>query len=739
MRHLSFIVLLLLAAVLTAQAPDRPTVGLVLSGGGAKGLAHIGVLRVLEENGIVPDFVAGTSMGSIVGGLYAIGYTPYELDSLARGLAWDSYFNDQYARSLQPIEERARADRYQLSFAWEDGQLQLPRGLIDGHKIATLLAGLTAPVHDQDDFDRFYLPYRCVATDLEDGSAYVFRSGDLRHAIRASMSIPSAFAPLVYEDRLLVDGMLARNLPVREAVDMGADFIIAVDVGDPLYERDELTSVVRVMEQTSSFGMAASTRRQRELADFIIDPELEPYGALSYNAADSLIARGVAVAQDSLPALQRALGQAGISAREAPERPQWRRDSFPVVSVHYDAPDAATKTVLAQLFTLELPRTITIARLTRQVGQLYASGFFSSVDYAFQRVTGGYELLLHAKPGPRQHLRGSVGYDNDQNAALLLNYTTRNRLLRGSVLSVDLRVSEYPGLWLDYGLYTRSNPSIGFRWRLEGDFSPGWVYEDGRAIGEFSFQRYRTTLELQTGIKGQWFGSLGAGLEHRTQHARVLGFGGGDAQLNRGFLFARLLHDTYDRTYFPTCGGWLELWGEYTLGGDLRELVPEDNRQNLRGNVLVAAKGHKIMELAPRWWVEASGGVGVVNYRQRHLLNLFYLGRELPMQQRHFEVYGLRLMEQPASAFGYGGLKVRTEVGQRNYVGLGYNLGYYLLSEYGFINEGGSFQRPETEGRFHGLGLELGSLTPIGPVRLTAEYNLDRRRFNFSFYAGYRF
>jgi hypothetical protein len=233
--------------------------------------------------------------------------------------------------------------------------------------------------------------------------------------------------------------------------------------------------------------------------------------------------------------------------------------------------------------------------------------------------------------------------------------------------------------------------------------------------------------------------SLGTGLEHLGQHPVFLTLGGGEAQLNRWFGFLRFTRDHHDRTYFPTRGSHFQLWSSYSLDGELREFGEEEVRQNLRDNIMLAVRYDRVLPLHRRWWLDLRAGLGVVNYREQHLLNLFYLGREMPGQPRTFEVYGLQLMEQPASGFGYGGVQVRAEVGRRNFIGLGYNLGYYVLSEYGFISEGGSFQRPETEGRFQGFGLELGSLTTLGPLRLTAEYNPDRRRMNYSFYAGYRF
>ena len=477
------------------QTSTTPKLGLTLSGGGAKGLAHIGVLKVLEENGIYPDYVTGTSMGSIVGGLYSIGYTPVELETLATTTDWNNYFNDSYSRNYLPIDERSKADRYQLSFALENGKLVIPRGLIGGKKILTLLTGLTTCVHDEEEFDEFQYPFRCVATDLETGEAYVFEEGPLRKGIRASMSIPSAFDPLNYDDRLLVDGLLARNLPVEDAKDMGADIVLAVDVGDPLYPREELTSVLRVLEQTSSYVMVESTEKQRRLANQIIDPDLSDYTTLSYDAADALITQGEKAARAALPDLLSYLDSVGWKSRTAPQGPTCQRDSFNLTALDFIAADTATNRTLQQLVRWKMPRLVTIADLEELVGVLYSSGFFNLVDYELRRAPGaGYVLALDATPTPNVYVRGSLNYDLDFNAAFLVNVTARNQLGSGSLLSGDLRISEYPGFWLDYSINTRTNPSFGIRLYANGQFIPGLAFVNEELADEFTFHHYSTGL-----------------------------------------------------------------------------------------------------------------------------------------------------------------------------------------------------------------------------------------------------
>ncbi len=750
MRKLTLLLLLLflVSPAVWSQSADsikKPKIGLALGGGGAKGLAHIGVLKVLEEYGIYPQYISGTSMGSIVGGLYAIGYTPRELADFAKGLQWNNYFTDSYPRAFLPVEERDRADRYQLTFAIKEGSLQLPRGLIQGRKIQTLLAGLTVPVHDVGAFDDYYLPFRAVATNLETGEGVVFEEGALGSAIRASMSIPSVFEPLEYNDKLLVDGLLVRNLPVSDAFDMGADFVIAVDVGTPLYGRDELGSIIKVLEQTSSFFSAISTEEQRALASYLILPDLGTYTTLSYDRADSLVWRGEVATRAAMPGLLKVLDSLQLYPPLAgKERTASRRDSFNVTEIAYLGDDAAQQ-VMRQLFPARLPAIFSKASLADHIARLYGSGFLATVNYQLLPLKSGtaevpdYRLELTGKNAVTAMVRASINYDNDFSAGLLLNATLRNRLGRGSLLSTDVRISENPALMIDYQLYTRTRPSIGVSFNNRLDFFQGRVYDNYRTVNEFQFHQLHSQLSVFSGLGPKIFLEAGLFGERLSQNRRFYTFEDGEAVLNQFSSFFHISRETYDRASFPRRGSRSSVRIDYTLGGTLRERTNEGREFNLAKNLLFSADVYKVFPVRQHFWFDLFAAGGLINYRERNLINLLYLGRAVPNQYRFFEFYGIRYMEQPVTSFGYLGLKLRQEIGRNNFIVLGANYAYYLLSDFSLITDGGSLTRQRTEGDLWGIGLELGSITPLGPVRITMEYNPDRGRVNFSLHGGYYF
>ena len=294
------------APVVTA----RPKIGLVLSGGGARGAAHIGVLKVLEEHRIPIDFIAGTSMGSLVGGLYASGLSPAQLDSVISNTDWTETFADNIPRGDRSFRRKRDDDLYLVKHkpGFRGGTLLFPPGILDGHRVDLLLKRLTLPVVTVRDFDELSIPYRAVAADIVTGEAVVLDHGDLALAMRASMSIPAAFAPREIDGRLLVDGGIVNNFPIDVVRRMGADVVIAVDIATPAAGREQLGSVPAITAQLATLASEQNSRRQiASLAgrDVFIQPPLGSITVASFDRATEAVAIGERAAREALPALER--------------------------------------------------------------------------------------------------------------------------------------------------------------------------------------------------------------------------------------------------------------------------------------------------------------------------------------------------------------------------------------------------------------------------------------------------
>jgi len=301
----------------TAQSAeeDRPTIGLVLSGGSAKGLAHVGAIRVLESRGIHADVVTGTSMGSVVGGLYATGLSIDSIARAARDIDWGALMSDAVDRDSRSLEQRFEEQRTLLTLPMNDWRIGLPSGVVGGNRVLRELELLTWGHNTVRDFGNLPRPYAAIATDLETGEAVRLGDGVLARAIRASMAIPGAVEPIIIDGRLLTDGGLIRNLPAEDALDLGADVLICVDVTSELESSEELGSALDVVLQSVFFRSVDVTRQQRELCDVVVRTDTEDLSSMNFDAAEEWFERGAAATRAALDTI--ALGD-GVVGRDAP-------------------------------------------------------------------------------------------------------------------------------------------------------------------------------------------------------------------------------------------------------------------------------------------------------------------------------------------------------------------------------------------------------------------------------------
>lgn len=328
------------AAVQHADSTDKPArkkVALVLSGGGAKGTAHVGALKVLERAGIPIDIITGTSMGSIVGGIYACGHGADELDSIVKSQNWAFVLSDREDQRRQSLREREKQNTYVISKSLTFGKTSQPTGgIIQGRNISMLFDALTAPYHDSIDFNRLPIPFACVATDVVDNSEQVFHSGVLSRAMRASMAIPGVFAPVKMGDKVLVDGGLRNNYPADVARAMGADYIIGVDVSSELKTAAELNSMSSILMQIVDHNCKAKFEENEAITDIMIRVNTKGYSSASFSSAsiDTLIRRGEEAALahwDDLVALREKLGVSEPVERQVSYQPL-RTDSFSILN-----------------------------------------------------------------------------------------------------------------------------------------------------------------------------------------------------------------------------------------------------------------------------------------------------------------------------------------------------------------------------------------------------------------------
>ncbi|MBT8442844.1 MAG: patatin-like phospholipase family protein, partial [Gammaproteobacteria bacterium] len=363
---------------------SRPRVGLVLGGGGARGAAHVGVLRELEKMRVPIDVIVGTSMGAIIGGLYASGVSVDDLEETVKTMDWAAALADRSERRDLSFRRKKDDEQFPINFelGYRDGEFQLPQGVIPGHKLDLVFRELTLHASSVTDFDDLPIPFRAIASDMVAGEPYVMGDGDLATAIRASMSVPAAFAPVIIDGRLLVDGGLVGNLGVEVVQDMGVDVIIAVDVEFPLYDFEELDSAVAISEQMITLLIRKETRRQIERLgprDVLIQPDLGVFGSTNFAAAEETIEPGAAATR----AAADRLGTVAVSEEDyaaytaARTRLEVRDEPLAFVRVTHDA--KVSSEVLATRMDVAAGDPVDAVTLSRAADRLNGLRLFERV------------------------------------------------------------------------------------------------------------------------------------------------------------------------------------------------------------------------------------------------------------------------------------------------------------------------------------------------------------------------
>ena len=555
------------------SATGRPRIGLVLSGGGARGAAHVGVIRVLEELRVPIDAVAGTSMGAVVGGLYAAGLSASEIEALFRKLDWKDLLTDRAPRR-DLVYRRKQDDRSILakgSLGLRPGEgVELPLGLVQGQKITQLLRAATLPVAEVQDFDRLPIPFRALATDLETGEPVVLRSGDLATVLRASMSAPGVLAPVEVGSRMLVDGGLVDNLPVDLARSMGVDRLIVVDVSFPLARREGLESPLDVTNQMIGIMVRRGTLESRAklgAQDILVEPELGPMTAVNFGRVPQVMDAGATAALAARPRLSELSLSPQSYAAHLASRSSGGVPTEPLAFVRPGPNSREDAARIEAVFGSLEGEPLDVAVLQRKLGRQYGLDRFESLDYRLVRDDGalGLEVDARRKSWGPNYLRLGVGVEQDYDGGAIANAGARvlmtglNRL--DAEWLTDLQLGEEPKFFTELfqplSLTSDVFVAPGFRYELD----TLQVVADGHRVARYRTRDTEATLAI--GAELSSWGEVRVGLARGDGSSRVLV---GDPTLPRsefdlGAVYAEFGYDRLDSAYFPRHGqafrlGW---------------------------------------------------------------------------------------------------------------------------------------------------------------------------------------
>lgn len=722
---------LVFGSVKGQEKEGKPKVGVVLSGGGAKGLAHIGVLKVLEEQGVEVSYIGGTSMGAIVGGLYAAGYSANELDSIFRALDPDALIRDYTPRGSKNFFEKRNDEMYALSLPFKNFRIGIPTALSKGLYNYTTINRLTNHVRHIRDFSKLPIPFVCIATDVETGEEVVLRNGVLPDAILASGAFPSLYAPAVIDGRLLIDGGVANNYPIEEVKRMGADIIIGVDVQDPLKTRDELKGATGILVQINNYQMISKMKGKRELTDIYVKPDISGFSVVSFEQGLEIIKKGEEAGQEIIERLKPlSIGHPIIKPRVPVQ------DSIYIEQIRIDGLKNYTRSYVIGKLSFKPGSRITYDTFNSGISTLNATQNFNGISYCFDKGTRGEVLSMKLAENPiNRYLKFGLHYDPLYKSAILINYTQKNLIRRNDVASVDVILGDNfrynldyyidNGFYISYGLHSHYS---GFNRNISADYSVGELTGIlGAESVNVDYSDWTNQLYLQT-IFAQRF-LIGGGIEHQHITIKSETIQDIDPKFDDSdyiSLYGYLKFDSYDSKFFPSEGWFFQglaktfvYSSDYTGGFDRFTLIKGEI-----GTAKTIAKGLTID-------LEAETGFAL-GENQVPTFDFMLGGYGYNITNSFVHLYGYDYLSISGNSYIKGAATLDYEFLKKNHLNFTAN---YANVGYNLYEEGLMFSWP----RFSGYAVGYGMETIIGPVEIKHSWSPETHKHLTWVSVGYWF
>ena len=748
---------------LLANCTQRPKVGLVLSGGGAKGSAHIGVLKVLEDLGIKVDYVAGTSMGSIMGGMYSLGYSASELDTIIRGMDWSIYMSNTVRRSELSTQRKQNSMRYLLNIPFSTGlglldnldsqkesnatgiadfTTSLPAGVINGQNVLNLFTGLSVGYQDSIDFAKLPVPFACVAVDLITNEAVVFHSGHLATAIRASMAIPGVFAPVELGDKILIDGGFRNNFPADVCKEMGADIIIGVDVSDKgNHEAYNTQSLPQILQQFLNISTNEKHEEHSAMCDVLVVPDISGYGSLSFDSAsiDTLIDRGYNEALAHLPellAIKRTLDKfdRDDSRDTIPKAVNMYKHSFDLSSIEINGVATRDSRWLLKKSKLKDKTSVTGNDIEKALSIFTGTGVYEKMSYHFEPEGDRYKLVFDLEKLPPHDLGFGLRYDSDEAASILAELGINAHRMNAFRINVNARLSFYPEFETQLLYVPYYFPSIGVSYSYKNmglDYTiPGTTH-----FANFDgFNRIQSELFIKETYSKFFIAHLGLRYSRYKLYqssSELLEDVLKEPQNHVLELRGKLDYDVLDNAYYPTRGIKTKLTGKYILSKDQYDQEKYNNPITFTYDFLGAIPFGNRFALETSFYIRCILGDGNMLYGTP-LGNT--VGGDIPGRywENQAPFVGLVDANLAYSWLGVARVDARVELGDKFYAYAMYNYGITAnnLDIYSFDHK---------RYDMHGAGIKLSYDSFIGPISAQVHWSDIWNRFGFYLNAGYIF
>ncbi len=725
-------------AFLSSQEVDEKKdikVGLVLSGGGAKGFAHIAVLKVLEEAGVRIDYIGGTSMGAIVGGLYAAGYNATQLDSIINKIDFDKILTDQTPRKAKPFYEKESGENYALMLPIVNKRVGIPKAISEGQNVLNLLTRLTQHVNNINDFNKLPIPFVCIATDLETGKQVILDKGFLPEAMKASGSFPTLLAPVEIDGKILSDGGIVNNFPVDEVKAMGADIIIGVDIQSRLKDKNELNSAVKILNQIVGFQMYKSLESKYEKVDLLIKPDLKDFNVVSFDRINEIMEKGEIVSREKMKQLK------AIAKRQTKSNSYKitiaQNKKISINKIEIEGNNNYTRAYILGKLNLKKRDTTSYLGLIESIDNLSATGNFENIRYNIINEKEGCTVKLRLEEhGASNYLKLGAHYDDLYKTGILLNITSKHLLYKNDVISADVILGDNIrynfNYFIDNGFYT----SIGIKSRFNS-FNTNVKFDEANVNKiNLEYEDLTNQIYFQTVFNRKF--AIGMGGEHKrlkvfTETISSLENNVSTNDENRLYfdksnyynLIAYIKIDTYDKKYFQREGVYLDVDFRWYLGSSDFNNDFETFSQ-LKGKLAFA---HTFFNKVTAHF-KSEGGI-TIGENENRVLDFNVGGYGQNFINTLIPFLGYDFAELNSNAFLKSALTLRYEFLPKNYFSATAN---YARVERDLFNGGKIFENTKS-GYMLGYGLD----TFLGPVEINYTWSPDHNEKYWYFNVGYWF
>jgi NTE family protein len=712
----------------TAQVKTtRPKIGLTLSGGAAKGLAHIGILKAIDSAGLKIDYITGTSMGSIIGALYAIGYSADSIESMAHMIDWDLLLSNQSSLRSMFMEEKKEYGRYTLELPWRNNRFRLPSGVLEGQELWLKLAELFAPVAQVKDFSKFNIPFKCIGTDVGNGEAVVIDSGEIVTAIRSSMAIPTVFTAIDYNGRKLVDGGIVRNFPVRDVKAMGADLVIGSNVATGLFSTKQIVNALQILFQVAFFRESEDRKNEVPLCDIYIPINLEKYSMASFNQSEEIIRIGLEEGRRQYPrfkkirdSLDAIYGYQPVEKNRLPVQAAGVISAIEVKGLVETTPEFFSHTM-----GFVTNKNYGAKDLSRMVRKAFGTRYYTRIVYSLVSLANGTKkIVFDVTENPLTFAKVGVHYNEFSGISLIANLTSRNLVLPNSRNLVTVNIGESMRLRAEHLQYIGARKNFAFILGVQLERLIFTGYDKFKEAGVFrqSYSLADSRFQFSTSR------FLTIGLGTRYERIRFNPFITSNLQLqgknNFPTSFFFLSYNSLDRAIYPKSGVKLEFEADLVYKQKPNIVILSNGQpvENTDSAHIAAGRYQRTMlfvenyiPLSRRTVLMMQGQAGINFNYERHIMNEFVIGG-LTSQFRNqvlFAGYKEGTFYSPSVASVQ--LGVRYELFNNTYL-----IGRGNAVVNNFVAKSSFYQTP---GFLSGYALTFAYNFALGPLELSAMYS----------------